>query len=75
MEFGNNLIPFIVCCTQVLLLSLLLLSTVVKLYEFEFSMKSNDSNIIFFFFSFLFFHLGKCRLNSERQRHWRSMFF
>lgn len=69
MEFGNNLIPFIVCCTQVLLLSLLLLSTVVKLYECEFSMKSNDSNINFFF------PLGKCRLNSERQRHWRSMFF
>lgn len=54
MEFGNNLIPFIDCCTQVLLLSLLLLSTVVKLYECEFSMKSNDSNINFFFFSFLF---------------------
>lgn len=54
MEFGNNLIPFIICCTQVLLLSLLLLSTVVKLYECEFSMKSNDSNINFFFFSFLF---------------------
>lgn len=58
MEFGNNLIPFIDCCTQVLLLSLLLLSTVVKLYECEFSMKSNDSNIIYYYFFFTWGNAG-----------------